>query len=156
MGVIAVDVDARVRDVTHREKVELLLPTVTSRVDWEQDRPRDASAQETYNDHHLEEAHKEVAVDRLVVQDILILEIFEVFYPSEHAPARGWSLSLNPQMVEVCPRCIHSAERLAENDEGRDKGGSEDSCRDQCRQERRQAVRRISGLASLTALLRWN
>lgn len=58
MGIVAVDIDTLIHDVTHGENVELLLSSATRSVDWKQNRPGDASAQKAHNDHHLEEAHK--------------------------------------------------------------------------------------------------
>lgn len=133
MRIVAVDVDSVLPDVAHRENIELLLANTTSCVDREQNRPRDAAAQEAQDNHHLEEAHKEVTVDRLVVQDVLILEILEVFDPSKQTPTLGWSLPLNPQMVKVRPGRIDSAEGLAEDDEGREESRGEDCCRYQRR-----------------------
>lgn len=47
MRIVAVDVLARVVDVAHREKVELLLSCATSRIDREENGPGDAGTQET-------------------------------------------------------------------------------------------------------------
>jgi hypothetical protein len=153
MRIVTVNVDSFLPDVAHREDVELLLANTTCCVDREQNRPRDAAAQEAQDNHHLEEAHEEVTVDRLVVQDVLILEILEVFNPSKQAPTLGWSLPLDPQMVKVRPGRIDSAEGLAEDNEGREEGRGKDCCRYKRRQERRQTIRRVSGLASLSTLL---
>lgn len=129
MGIETVGVDAISIDVAEGEQIELFLSISASCIDREENGPCDDRAQEAHNDHHLEEAHKEVAVDRLVVQDVLILEVFEVCYPSKKAPLWSWRLSLLSQVIEVRPRRIHSAEGLAENDECCDEGTGEDRCR---------------------------
>lgn len=85
MRVVAVDTNSYLGDIAHREKVKLLFGRIgtTSSVNGEQNRPCNAAAQEAQDNHDLEEAHKEVAVDRLVIQDVLILKVLEVFHPSE-------------------------------------------------------------------------
>ena len=131
MSVVAVDLYSFLADVTHREKVKLFFARncTTSGVDREQDRPCNAATQEAQDNHNLEKAHEEITVDRLVIQNVLILEVLEIFQPSEEATALWWSLSLGPQMIKIRPRRVDSAKALAENEKGRDKGSGEDCCR---------------------------
>jgi hypothetical protein len=89
MGIEAVGVHAIGVNIAEREHIELLLSIATSCVDWEENRPCDDRAQEAHDDHHLEEAHEEVAVDRLVIQDVLILQVFEIGDPSKEASLRS-------------------------------------------------------------------
>jgi hypothetical protein len=153
MSIVTVDVGTGLLDIAHGEKVELLLTCTTSRVDRPQNRPCDKAAQEANNHHHLEESYKQIAINRLVVQDVFIFEVLKVFDPAKHAPTLWWSLSLDTQMIKVCSWRIHSAERFAEDDEGRYESTGEDCCRNQGRQHRRESIGRVSGFASLSTLL---
>lgn len=83
MSVIAVDIDSVVLDIAHGENVKLLLSAAAGCIYREQNGPGDAGTQKGDNNHDFEESHKKVAVNRLVVQDVLILEIFKVFHPAK-------------------------------------------------------------------------
>ena len=150
--IVTVDVNALVLDVTHGEKVKLLLSSATGGIDRKQNGPGDARAQETQDDHDLEEAYKKVTVNRLVIQNVLILEILEVLDPSKHSTTRRWGLSPLPKVIEVRSRRIDATEVPAEDKKGCDEGSGKNCCRYQRRDEGRQAVRRISGFASLSTL----
>lgn len=128
MSIVAVDILAFGIDVTHGEKIELLLACPSSCIDGEENGPCDKTSQEAGDDEDLEEAHEQVAVNGLVVENVLVLEVLEVLYPSQEASARCGRLSLLPQVVEIGSRRIDSAEIFARdkesNHEGERKNGS--------------------------------
>src|SRR4051794_38829115 len=62
----------RVSDIAHRQDIQLLVATASGGIDWEQDGPGDQAAQEADDDNELEVAEEQVAVDGLVVQDVLV------------------------------------------------------------------------------------
>jgi hypothetical protein len=74
-----------VLDVGHRDDVQLLLATAASRVDGEQDRPGDEAADQARNDRHAQKAEEEVAIKRVVGQDIGIGNLEEGREPVEEA-----------------------------------------------------------------------
>ena len=139
-------------DVGHGQKVELLLTTAAGGIDGEQDRPGNEAADKGQNDHHLEEADKEVAVNRLVVEDVLILDVSKVLYPAKDARIRGWRLALLAQVVEVGPGGIDSAEVLAHDEEDGDKSDGDDCSGHEGGDHARERVGAVPGLASLTSL----
>jgi hypothetical protein len=61
----------------------LLLPITTSDVDWEQDRPGYASADEHNNHGHLEKSEEEVGIERLMLECIGVGDLSERFNPIE-------------------------------------------------------------------------
>jgi hypothetical protein len=122
MGVVAVDIGACGINITHGEEIELLLASPSRCIDGEENRPCDKTSQEAGDDEDLEEANKQVAVNGLVVENVLVLEILEVFYPSQEASARCGRLSLLPQVVEVGSRRVDSAEIFARDKESQHEG----------------------------------
>jgi hypothetical protein len=112
----------RLGDIAHRKDVQLLLSCATGRVDGEEDRPRDNASQQADGDEDLEEAHEEVAIDRLVVENICVREILKILYPPKEARARCRRLALLPQMVEVRSWRVHATEVLSGDEESSHKG----------------------------------
>ena len=81
MSVIAVVL----RDVAKADHVELLLASSARRVDGKQDRECDATANEADGGSHLEISEKEVAIQRVVVEDIAVRYLEEGSKPVEHS-----------------------------------------------------------------------
>jgi hypothetical protein len=139
-------------DVGHGQEIELRLSAMASCIDGEQDRPGDEAANKGQNDHHLEEAHKQEAVDGLVVKNPLILDVFEVFDPPEYARTWCWRLALLAQVVEVCPGGIDSAVVLAHDEKDGDKSDGDDGRGHEGGDHAGQRVGAVPGLASLSSL----
>ena len=127
VGIVAVHIG----DVAHGEQVKLLLASTTGGIDGEQDGPCDDAAKEADDNEQLEEAHEEVAVDGLVVEDVLVLDAAEVLDPAEEAIAGRGGLAVVAQAVDVGSGRIQAAEGATEDqeegheDHGRDGGGDE-------------------------------
>lgn len=121
MSIVAVHVD----NIAHGEQVELLLACAAGGIDGEQYGPGDEAAEEADNDEQLEEADEQVAVNGLVVEDVLVLDAAKVLDPAEEAIARGGCLALFAQAVNVGARGIEPAEMAAEDQEegDEDEGG---------------------------------
>ena len=153
LGIVTVNVGASGVNVAHREQVKLLLASTARSVDGEEHGPSNQTSEETGNDKDFEEADKEIAVNRLVVENVLVLEVFEVSYPSKKARTGRWCLSLLAQMIEVRPRRVDPAEVFARDEEGRDKGKGENRSGNEGRD---QAGERVGGaffgLANFTTL----
>ena len=113
MGIVAV----HILDVAHGEQIKLLLASAAGGIDREQDGPGDDASQETQDDEQLEEAHKQIAVDGLVVEDVLVLDAAEVLDPAEEAIAGRGGLAVVAQAVDVGARGIQAAERATEDQE---------------------------------------
>jgi hypothetical protein len=72
-----------VRHIAERQDIQGLLPSASGRIYREQDRPCDQTTHETHEDNHLEESHVEVAIERLVIENELIIYSAEVGDPSK-------------------------------------------------------------------------
>lgn len=60
-------------NVSDGERVQLDEAAVARLVDWEEDWPYHANANQTYDRQHAQKAEKEVAIKRTVVEDVIIL-----------------------------------------------------------------------------------
>jgi hypothetical protein len=125
-GMCIVPVDVRLgplwgclSDIAHGEHVELFLAFASGCVDWKQNRPCDETTQERDDDENLEEAHKQIAINGLVVEDVSVGEPLEILDPSKQSPTGRRRLALLAQVVEIRARGIHATEMLARNEEGR-------------------------------------
>lgn len=113
VGIVAIHVG----DVAHGEQVELLLAGAAGSIDGEEDGPGDEAAKEADDDEQLEEADKQVAVNGLVVQNVLVLDVAEVGDPAEESIARGGRLAVVAQAVDVGARGIEATEATTEDEE---------------------------------------
>jgi hypothetical protein len=129
-----------------------------SRIDREQNGPRDAAAHEADEDDELKVAHKEVAVNGLVLEDVFVVNAAKVLNPSKQARAGGWCLApvvcsvfdgFHPrcggcipvaQAVNVRSRRIESLESGTEDQEEGDKNGGDKQIGNQRRHETRGRV----------------
>lgn len=153
MSIVAVDIGALGVDVAHGQQVELRLAGPTRGIDGKKNGPGDQTTQEAGNDQDLEEAHKQIAVNGLVIENVFILEACKVFDPAKEAWTGRWRLALLAQMVEVRPGRVHSAEIFAGDEKRRHKGKGEQRRGDECRDEAGYgAVGFLLGLANFTAL----
>lgn len=59
-----------VRDIGHVQDVQLRLSTTASGVDWKEDRPGDAHANEAAHDRDLEEAQQKISIESVMVQNV--------------------------------------------------------------------------------------
>jgi len=71
--------------ISKREDVKLRFASASSDVDRKQDREGDAAANQTSDNSHLQQTQEQVAVQRVVVQDITIGNIEEVAEPSKES-----------------------------------------------------------------------
>jgi hypothetical protein len=134
VGIVAV----HILDVAHGEQIKLLLASAAGGIDREQDGPGDDASQETQDDEQLEEAHKQIAVDGLVVEDVLVLDAAEVLDPAEEAIAGRGGLAVVAQAVDVGARGIQAAERATEDQEEGDEHHGYDESGDEGRHQARQ------------------
>jgi len=74
-----------VRDISERKDVELRFAPASSNVDRKQDREGDTATNQTSDNSHLQQTQEQVAVQRVVVQDITIGNIEEVTEPSKES-----------------------------------------------------------------------
>ena len=72
-----------VRDISERKDVKLRFASTSSDVNGEQDREGDAAADQTRDNSHLQQTQEQVAVQRVVVQDITVRNIEKVAEPSK-------------------------------------------------------------------------
>lgn len=70
-----------VRYVSKRKDIELRFTTTSRDIDWEQDGKGNAASDQTSNDSHLQETQEQVAVQRVVVQDITVRNVEKVAEP---------------------------------------------------------------------------
>lgn len=110
MGVVSVDI----RDIAPAQDVKLALATAASGIDWEQNRPCYAAADETEDDENLEEAQEEVAIEGVVLEDEVIWKALKIDEISKEAfvagrravsPAR-WSVA-SKHMRHNTARTLH-------------------------------------------------
>lgn len=71
MGIVSI----LVHHVAKAQEVELALTTTTGCIDGEQDRPGYAAADKTDDDGHFEVAQQEVAIERVMLKNVLIGEL---------------------------------------------------------------------------------
>ena len=77
-------------DIAHTEQVELDLSTAPSDVDWKEDWPSDAAADEANGRCNLQIAEEQIAVERLVIQDIGVRNLEESPNPVEETFGKIW------------------------------------------------------------------
>lgn len=77
MGVVSV----LASHVAEGQDVQLLLPCSAGGVDGEQHRPGDAASNEADDGHHLEVTQVKVAIERLMLQDVGIVDVAEGTQP---------------------------------------------------------------------------
>jgi hypothetical protein len=68
----------RIRNIAETQEIKLLLPASASCVDGKQDGPSNAAADKGNDSEHLHVTQKQIAIERLVLKDMLIGEFLEV------------------------------------------------------------------------------
>ena len=72
-------------NVTETDEVQLLLASAACRIDREEDRPCDETADEADDGRHFEISKQEEAIERVVIEDIAVWNLVESANPVEHA-----------------------------------------------------------------------
>lgn len=89
-------------DIAHAKEVKLDLPTTPRDVDGEEDRPSDAAADETDGRCNLQISEEQIAIERLVIQDIGVRNLEESSDPIEETFGKVWGAF--PGTVSFCLR----------------------------------------------------
>ncbi len=66
--------------VGHAENVELLLTAAACCIDWEQDGPGNATADQRHDDEDFEETEPKISVERVVSKDMAVREVRIISY----------------------------------------------------------------------------
>lgn len=71
-----------ISDIAEAEYVQLRFTVTASDIYGEEDRPCYAAANEAHKDDHPKEANEEIAIERVVTENIAIVSLAEGFNPS--------------------------------------------------------------------------
>ena len=72
-------------DIGKGNNIQLCLASSTSSVHRKEDWPCNASSPEAQNGHQLQESQVQITIERLVIENVFILEVFEMVHPAEFA-----------------------------------------------------------------------
>lgn len=148
MGIVAI----WIRDITHTEHVKLLLASTSSCIDREQDWPGHTAADEADDGEHLQVSEEEIAVERLVLQDMIVGERFEVGHPAKKRRVGRWRLPILGNNAIVGARLIHATELPSKEKKGHSKSESDQNGRNECRDDTGQRVAGTLGVLLILLL----
>ena len=95
-------------NIAHAEQVELDLPTTPGDVDWKEDWPSDAAADETDGRCNLQVSEEQIAIERLVIQDVGIGNLEKSSNPIEETFGKIWRAFPGTVSLESRVRDAHS------------------------------------------------
>jgi len=77
-------------DIAHSQDVKLLHTSSTSSIDGKQDRPRNGAANQERDDGHLKEAQEQVAIEGVMLKNIVVGSLEESAEPAEQSIWELW------------------------------------------------------------------
>lgn len=140
------------RDIADAKEVELGLSITASGIDGEQDRPGDAAADEADDSDDLKEAQEQVAVERVMVQDVGVGDLPESRDPGEKALGKLGRAFLLAKRAHMRPRSILARNSAAQEQEDTDIDAGKDQDWNESRDQAGRGRRRTLGAADIAVV----